>query len=160
MADASSVSGATRGNFLSIALIGLGARADARQGGFGPYLRLTQAEHSQRAKQARIGPEEIIQMMPRVRPVVKFLGKSGIDFLVTLALYFILHFTGHDPRGSRMACADPARLHHRLPCPALPPAQCPLERSQPPALCLRPDGRSSGCSASHTRLDRRLGDAE
>ena len=35
-------------------------------------------------------------MMPRVRPVVKFLGKSGIDFLVTLALYFILHFTGHN----------------------------------------------------------------
>ncbi|HEY7307508.1 MAG TPA: SpoIIE family protein phosphatase [Bryobacteraceae bacterium] len=34
-------------------------------------------------------------MMSRVRQVAKFLGKSGIDFLITLALYLVFYFTGH-----------------------------------------------------------------
>ncbi|MBV8570914.1 MAG: PP2C family protein-serine/threonine phosphatase [Acidobacteriaceae bacterium] len=33
--------------------------------------------------------------MSRLRQVAKFLGKSGIDFLITLALYFIFHWTRH-----------------------------------------------------------------
>ena len=35
------------------------------------------------------------QMMSRVRQVAKFLGKSGIDFLITLLLYLAFYFTGH-----------------------------------------------------------------
>lgn len=35
------------------------------------------------------------QMMSRVRQVAKFLGKSGIDFLITLLLYLGFYFTGH-----------------------------------------------------------------
>ena len=31
----------------------------------------------------------------RVRQVAKFLGKSGIDFLVTLLFYLAFYFTGH-----------------------------------------------------------------
>jgi len=34
-------------------------------------------------------------MMSRVRQVAKFLGKSGIDFLITLLLYLAFYFTGH-----------------------------------------------------------------
>jgi sigma-B regulation protein RsbU (phosphoserine phosphatase) len=34
--------------------------------------------------------------MSRLRQAVKFLGKSGIDFLITLALYFIFRWTGHN----------------------------------------------------------------
>ncbi len=33
--------------------------------------------------------------MSRLRQAVKLLGKSGIDFLITLALYSIFYFTGH-----------------------------------------------------------------
>lgn len=35
-------------------------------------------------------------MMPRLRQAMKFLGKSGVDFLITLAFYFIFRWTGHD----------------------------------------------------------------
>ncbi len=34
-------------------------------------------------------------MMSRVRQVVKILGKSGIVFLILLALYFIFSLSGH-----------------------------------------------------------------
>jgi phosphoserine phosphatase RsbU/P len=33
--------------------------------------------------------------MSRVRQAVRFLGKSGIDFLITLALFFLFSLTGH-----------------------------------------------------------------